>query len=58
MCQDCIYWEYDEAMEEYSCVVNFIIDEDDFVRMSYNKNNNFCPYFRLGNEYTIVNKQK
>lgn len=58
MCENCMYSEYDEMIEQYICSYEFVIDEDDFARMNYiNRNNNICPYFRMGNEYTIVKKQ-
>lgn len=61
MCENCIYAEYDGLMEQYICTIDFIIDEDDFAKINYNKlnynKNNNCPYYKIGNEYTIVHKQ-
>ncbi len=58
MCENCMYAEYDVIIEQYMCTIDFIIDEDDFVRISYNKiNSNYCPYYKIGDEYTIVHKQ-
>lgn len=58
MCENCMYAEYDYIIEQYMCTIDFIIDEDDFARISYNKtSNNYCPYYKIGDEYTIVHKQ-
>lgn len=57
MCEDCIYSEYDTIIEQFYCSLNFI-DEDDFAKINYSKPGNYsCPYYKKGNEYTIVNKQ-
>lgn len=53
-CEYCMNYEYDEEYEEYCCNVN--MDEDEwcrFMESSYKQ----CPYFRPGDEYTIVRKQ-
>ena len=42
-CDMCMFYEYDEEYEE---MVRFV--------MSGSKS---CPYFRFGDEYTIVRKQ-
>lgn len=53
-CEDCMNYYYDDEYEEYCCAVS--MDEDEYYRISYTKNQN-CPYFRYGDEYTIVKKQ-
>ncbi len=50
-----MYLEYDEELEEYNCSQVYA-DEDDYARMA-SSNGKMCPYFRRGNEYTIVRKQ-
>ena len=53
-CDYCMNYSYDEEYEEYVCDVN--LDEDEwahFLMSDYKE----CPYFRGGNEYTIVKKQ-
>lgn len=51
-CDNCMNFVYDEDYEEYVCIAN--IDEDEYYRFaSYGK----CPYFRFGDDYTIVKKQ-
>ena len=49
-----IYEEYDEEYECYECIVN--MDEDDMYRYIRDKSKG-CPYFRMGDEYKIVQKQ-
>ena len=53
-CEYCMFYEYDDELEEYACTVGF--DEDEYARFmsSYHSE---CPYFRFGDEYTIVRKQ-
>ena len=51
-CENCLNYEYDEEYEEYMCSVN--LDEDEYIRFLREKK---CPYFRFGDEYSIVKKQ-
>lgn len=53
-CDYCVNYEYDEEYECYECIVN--MDEDDMYRYIRDKSKG-CPYFRLGDEYKIVQKQ-
>ena len=53
-CEYCMFYEYDDEYEEMICSVNF--DEDELVRFM-NGHGSSCPYFRFGDEYTIVRKQ-
>lgn len=53
-CELCMNFEYDEEYEEYVCGVD--VDEDDWNRL-VESNYKGCPYFRMGDEYTIVRKQ-
>ncbi|MBO4506161.1 MAG: hypothetical protein J5712_05825 [Lachnospiraceae bacterium] len=54
-CDDCMYYEYDEEYEEYYCA-QANLDEDDCARMAEDPHYT-CPFYRRGNEYTIVRKQ-
>ena len=56
MCEDCMHLEYDEVMKQTVCSIDHIMDEDDLARMNsyYNKR---CPYYKIGDEYTLVRKQ-
>lgn len=53
-CEMCMNYYYDEEYECYTCDMD--LDEDEmrkFITASYEN----CPYFRAGDEYTIVKKQ-
>lgn len=53
-CEECMYYYYDEDYDCNSCLMN--LDEDEmfmFLQGSFDK----CPYYRGGDEYTIVRKQ-
>ena len=54
-CETCIYNEYDEEMDDYTCVA--AIDMDDLARLIESRNKPDCPFYRPGDEYTIVRKQ-
>lgn len=53
-CQECAYYTYDEDYEEYVCDAN--MDEDDYYRLMQGKYKS-CPYYRNGDEYSVVRKQ-
>lgn len=53
-CECCMNYFYDEEYECYTCGME--LDEDEmrrFITGSFRG----CPYFRFGDEYTIVKKQ-
>lgn len=56
MCEDCMYLEYDEQSKQHVCSIDYMIDEDDLARVSYYQSMK-CPYYKVGDEYTIVRKQ-
>lgn len=47
-------FEYNNEIEDYECIIN--MDEDEYQQFL---NNTYyrCPYFRMGNDYTILKKQ-
>ena len=53
-CDYCINYAYDEDYECYTCLHN--LDEDEMVRFISGTFNE-CPYYRMGDDYTIVRKQ-
>ena len=53
-CEHCLNYVYDEELEEYVCGVN--MDEDEYAKMLMGHEKR-CPYFRFGDEYSIVRKQ-
>lgn len=53
-CDDCQYYAYDEETECYECEMD--LDEDEYARMLEHRRSS-CPYYRRGDEYSIVRKQ-
>ena len=53
-CDYCLYYEYDEEYDEYTC--SMYLDEDELVSLITNRTRS-CPYYRAGDDYTIVRKQ-
>lgn len=53
-CDSCMNYYYDDEYECYTCAVN--LDEDEMYRFMSGHNGE-CPYFRMGDDYTIVRKQ-
>lgn len=53
-CESCMYYEYDEDYECYMCQMD--MDEDETAHLLLEKHY-ACPYYRFGDEYTIVRKQ-
>ncbi len=53
-CEFCMNYVYDDEYECYMCLIN--LDEDEHARFM-SGNNKDCPYFRFGDDYTIVRKQ-
>lgn len=53
-CEYCMNYAYDEEYECYLCSVD--MDEDEVMSLYTNKRKG-CPYFRMGDDYTIVRKQ-
>ncbi|MBP3323895.1 MAG: hypothetical protein J6M16_06850 [Clostridia bacterium] len=53
-CEICMNYYYDEEYDAYLCAIN--LDEDEVVRIS-SDSRYVCPYFRMGDDYTIVRKQ-
>ena len=53
-CETCWYYDYDEEYDEYAC--RQYLDEDEVARILQNPKLR-CPYYRPGDEYTIVRRQ-
>ncbi len=53
-CETCLYYEYDELTDEYACGVDLEMDEAARF-MAYRGRG--CPFYKPGDEYTIVRKQ-
>lgn len=56
-CENCMNLEFDEETAEYFCLVAPAMDEDEIAKMSYYGRISRCPYYKIGDEYTIVRKQ-
>ncbi|MCR5250287.1 MAG: DUF6472 family protein [Lachnospiraceae bacterium] len=55
-CEQCMYLEYDEEFDDYVCVKENGMDEDDMYRL-LSREEQQCPFFRAGDEYQIVKHQ-
>ena len=53
-CENCSNYMYDEEYECYFCTMN--LDEDEMYRFMQNSFYN-CPYYRGGDDYSIVKNQ-
>lgn len=53
-CEDCLYFAYDEEYDDYGCTMQ--LDEDEAARFQQGTRRH-CPYWRCGDDYTIVRKQ-
>ena len=53
-CDSCLNFEFDEEYNEYYCGVSLDMDEAEGFMLGKTKS---CPFYRPGDEYTIVRKQ-
>ena len=53
-CDMCMNYYYNEEWDCYECAIN--LDEDEVSRIASDSHYR-CPYYRLGDDYTIVKKQ-
>lgn len=53
-CESCLHYEYDEEYE--CCLCQIDLDEDEMAHFLTERHFS-CPYYRFGDEYTIVRKQ-
>lgn len=53
-CETCVFYDYDEDYDTYSCTQ--CLDEDEMVRFLAGQNRG-CPYYRYYDEYKSVQKQ-
>ncbi len=53
-CESCAYYEFDDEMGQYVCVMN--LDEDEMQRFLSQKTQN-CGYYKFYDEYAIARKQ-
>ena len=53
-CTECLFYDFDEECEEYSC--RMMLDEDEYWRLLSN-DRYVCPYYRKYDEYKSVRMQ-
>lgn len=53
-CEQCVNYMYDEEFDDYLCAID--MDEDEIFSL-FSGSKRVCPYFRRGDDYTIVRKQ-
>ena len=53
-CDECIYYEYDEDYDGYVCTAPMDMDEEASLLQNGAR---ACPFYRPGDEYTVVRKQ-
>ena len=53
-CESCMNYEYDEEYDYYVCTQD--LDQDEMYRFVTEQFQE-CPYYRFGDEYSIVKKQ-
>ncbi len=54
MCENCVFYVYDDDCEYYTCTVG--LDEDEMYSF-ITGNVKDCPYFRDGDDYKVVRHQ-
>ena len=53
-CEDCMYFDYDEMLDEDICTLD--LDEDEMIRFMEHPYSS-CPYYKFYDEYKTVKKQ-
>ena len=53
-CEECLYYAYDEEYDEYVCGAPLDMDDAALLLQGRTKD---CPFFRPGDEYTVVRRQ-
>ena len=53
-CETCVFYDYDEDYDCYSCQMN--LDQDEMA-LFLSGNTRACPYYRFYDEYKSVQKQ-
>lgn len=53
-CEDCMYFDYDEMLDEDICTLD--LDEDEMIRFMEHPYSS-CPYYKFYDEYKSVQKQ-
>lgn len=57
LCEDCIYYSYDEEYDSYFCEQSQELDEDEMERFLHS-HLSACPFYRGGqSDYYLAGKQ-
>ncbi len=57
ICEDCIYYAYDEEYDDYTCEQAQELDEDEFAALVERRSTS-CPFYHAGNsDYYLSKKQ-
>lgn len=54
ICEDCVFYDYDDELEAFVCTMD--LDEDEMERFLRNAARD-CPYYRRGGDYRTAAKQ-
>jgi len=55
VCEDCVYYAYDEEYDDYVCEQD--LDEDEYAALMERRSKS-CPFYRPGNsDYYLAGKQ-
>lgn len=55
VCEDCVYYAYDEEYDDYICEQD--LDEDEYAALM-ERRSSACPFYRPGNsDYYLAGKQ-
>lgn len=53
-CDYCMNLDQDQETGEYYCIIN--MDQDEVAKLRFDSSRG-CPYFKMGDDYSIVKKQ-
>ena len=53
-CETCVWYVYDEDYDDYICDMD--LDEDEMLKF-LSSTFDACPYYRFGDEYSVVRHQ-
>ncbi len=53
-CESCMYYDWDDLCEDYTC--GLYLDEDEMIRFMQHPYSS-CPYYKYYDEYKMVQKQ-
>ncbi|WP_295742794.1 DUF6472 family protein [uncultured Oscillibacter sp.] len=54
ICEDCVYYDYDQELEAFVCTMD--LDEDEMERF-LKGTSAACPFYRPGGDYKTASRQ-